>query len=88
MGNCFGFMRNFPKNSLDTLLLENSLNDTHQYASLMEKSELQSNEIDQQTVNFYLLERVKNLEENVKELSNDIHLLHQTYISNHQSSSK
>ena len=54
----------------------------------MEKSELQSNEIDQQTVNFYLLERVKNLEENVKELSNDIHLLHQTYISNHQSSSK
>ena len=87
MGNCLkgAFYENIPKNSLDTLLLQQNLTDTHEYASLLE-TDVQY--IDQTRINLNLLERIKNLEENVQSLSEDIHLVHQNFISNHQSSSK
>ena len=86
MGNCLkgAFYENIPKNSLDTLLLQQNLGDTHEYADLLETDA----HIDQNTINLNLLERIKNLEENVQVLSADIHTINENYISNHQSSSK
>jgi len=66
-------------------LLQQNLGDTHEYASLLETD---SQYIDQNTINLNLLERIKNLEENVQVLSADIHTINENYISNHQSSSK
>ena len=87
MGNCLkgAFYENIPKYSLDTLLLNQNLSDTHEYASLLDTD---AEFIDQTTINLNLLERIKNLEENVQALSSDIHTINENYISNHQSSSK
>jgi hypothetical protein len=41
--------------------------------------------IEQDSINYLIFERLNNIEENIKSLSDDIHLLHK---SNHQSSSK
>ena len=56
---------------LDTLLIEHELTDV-----------LNS---EQDSINYLIVERLNNIEENIKSLSDDIHLLHK---SNHQSSSK
>lgn len=90
MGNCLrgNFSDNIAKNSLDTLLMQNHLRDTHELASFVEMDDKSIRACDQTTVNLSLLERIKNLEENVQSLSEDIHLVHQNFISNHQSSSK
>ena len=87
MGNCLkgAFYENIPKNSLDTLLLNQNLSDTREYASLLDTD---AEFIDQTTINLNLLERIKNLEEKVQALSSDIHTINEKYISNHQSSSK
>ena len=90
MGNCLrgSFSDNIAKNSLDTLLMQHQLRDTHELASFAELDNDSIRAIDQTTINLNLLERIKNLEDNVQSLSEDLHLLHQNFMSNHQSSSK
>lgn len=90
MGNCLrgSFSDNVAKNSLDALLMQHQLRDTHELASFAELDNDSIRAIDQTTINLNLLERIKNLEDNVQSLSEDLHLLHQNFISNHQSSSK
>lgn len=90
MGNCLKapFTDNIAKNSLDALLMKNNLDDTHELASFADLDNNSIREIDQATINLSLLERITNIEENVQSLSEDIHLVHQTFISNHQASSK
>jgi hypothetical protein len=56
---------------LDTLLIDREL-------TAVSNSE-------QDSINYLIFERLNNIEENIKSLSDDIHLLHK---SNHQSSSK
>jgi len=90
MGNCLrgSFSDNIAKNSLDALLLQHQLRDTHELASFAEMDNESIRAIDQTTINLNLLERIKNLEDNVQSLSEDLHLVHQNFLSNHQSSSK
>lgn len=90
MGNCLkgSFSDNIAKNSLDALLLQHQLRDTHELASFAEMDNESIRAIDQTTINMNLLERIKNLEDNVQSLSEDLHLVHQNFLSNHQSSSK
>lgn len=91
MGNCLKAPftdNNLAKNSLDALLMQNNLRDTHELASFADLDNESIRQIDQTTINLSLLERIANLEENVRSLSEDIHLVHQTFVSNHQSSSK
>ena len=90
MGNCLrgSFSDNIAKNSLDTLLMQHQLRDTHELASFAELDNDSIRAIDQTTINLNLLERIKNLEDNVQSLSEDLHLIHQNFMSNHQSSSK
>lgn len=91
MGNCLKAPftnNNIAKNSLDALLMQNNLRDTHELASFADLDNESIRQIDQTTINLSLLERIANLEENVRSLSEDIHLVHQTFVSNHQSSSK
>ena len=90
MGNCLKapFTDNIAKNSLDALLMKNHLNDTHELASFADLDNNSIREIDQTTINLSLLERISNLEDNVRSLSDDIHLVNQTFISNHQESPK
>jgi len=91
MGNCLKAPftdNNLAKNSLDALLMQNNLRDTHELASFADLDNESIRQIDQTTINLSLLERIANLEENVRSLSGDIHLVHQTFVSNHQSSSK
>ena len=90
MGNCLrgSFSDNIAKNSLDALLMQHQLRDTHELASFAELDNDSIRAIDQTTINLNLLERIKNLEDNVQSLSEDLHLLHQNFMSNHQSSSK
>lgn len=90
MGNCLrgSFSDNIAKNSLDALLMQHQLRDTHELASFAELDNNSIRAIDQTTINLNLLERIKNLEDNVQSLSEDLHLVHQNFISNHQSSSK
>ena len=82
------FTDNIAKNSLDALLMKNNLDDTHELASFADLDNNSIREIDQTTINLSLLERITNIEENVQSLSEDIHPVHQTFISNHQASSK
>jgi hypothetical protein len=90
MGNCLrgSFSDNIAKNSLDALLMQHQLRDTHELASFAELDNDSIRAIDQTTINLNLLERIKNLEDNVQSLSEDLHLIHQNFMSNHQSSSK
>ena len=90
MGNCLrgSFSDNIAKNSLDTLLMQHQLRDTHELASFAELDNDSIRAIDQTKINLNLLERIKNLEDNVQSLSEDLHLIHQNFMSNHQSSSK
>ena len=59
------------RNSLDSLLIEHELTAV--------------SNTEQDAINYLIVERLNNIEENIKSLSDDIHLLHK---SNHQSSSK
>jgi hypothetical protein len=59
------------RNSLDSLLIEHELTAV--------------SNTEQDAINYLIVERLNNIEENIKSLSEDIHLLHK---SNHQSSSK
>jgi hypothetical protein len=90
MGNCLrgSFSDNVAKNSLDALLMQHQLRDTHELASFAELDNDSIRAVDQTTINLNLLERIKNLEDNVLSLSEDTHILHQNFMSNHQSSSK
>jgi hypothetical protein len=59
------------RNSLDSLLIEHELTAV--------------SNTEQDAINYLIVERLNNIEENIKSLSEDIHVLHK---SNHQSSSK
>ena len=59
------------KNDLDSLLIDHEL------------TEILNTE--QDSINYLIFERLNNIEDNIKSLSDDIHVLHK---SNHQSSSK
>ena len=58
-------------NDLDSMLIEHELTEV--------------SNTEQDAINYLIVERLNNIEENIKSLSEDIHLLHK---SNHQSSSK
>jgi hypothetical protein len=59
------------RNNLDSLLIEHELTAV--------------SNTEQDAINYLIFERLNNIEENIKSLSDDVHLLHK---SNHQSSSK
>ena len=70
MGTFFScFQQN--QTDLDSLLIEHELTEV--------------SNTEQDAINYLIFERLNNIEENIKSLSDDIHLLHK---SNHQSSSK
>ena len=69
MGTLFSCFQK--KNDLDSLLIDHEL------------TEILNTE--QDSINYLIFERLNNIEDNIKSLSDDIHVLHK---SNHQSSSK